>query len=91
MSMWFGIALAALLIAFGIGFYVVKSGRLTYYILALDSFLISMQALFEHLSAYDFTAIMSPVQQGWLVLTCTVLAIIARARRAIRERMSAEQ
>lgn len=88
--MWFVIAMAALLAAFGVGFYLVKSGRLTYYMLALDSLLINMQSLFENLSAYDFTAIMSPVQQGWLVLTCTVLAIIARARRAIRERLAPE-
>ncbi len=79
--------LIGLLAGFGIMFWMAKSGRLTAYMLIIDGALIQAKPLFETVIDFDFTHILTAVQQGWLVFTATVLAGIARFRGQIKERL----
>ena len=84
-DMPFWLTLAGVLALFGGMFYVVKSGRLTVYMVGLDIALINAEPIFNAVVGYDFRALITERQQGWVVLVATVLAGVARKRRQIRE------
>ena len=87
--MIFWVALFGIVAAFCVAFYIVKSGRLTMYLLGLDVALINAEPIFNAAVGYDFTAIMTAREQGWLILVCTALAAVARKRRDIQASMKA--
>ena len=84
MSWMFVLALAVVLVGFLVAWRTVKSGRLTVYMLALDVALINMEPVFTAVTGYDFAAILTAKQQGWLVLAATGLAAVARKRKTFR-------
>lgn len=84
---WFLFILLGLLIGFGVMFFLVKSGRLTIYMVAIDAAIIKAEPIFETIAAFDFAQILTAAQHGWVILTATVLAGVARVRRQILDEM----
>lgn len=85
--MFFWYILIGLLAGFAIMFFLVKSGRLTVYMVMLDGLLIKAEPILETISDFNFTDILTAAQHGWVVLAATVLAGIARIRRQILDGM----
>lgn len=83
----FWIILFALLVLFTVMFFLVKSGRLTVYMLTIDAALIQAQPLFESIIDFDFTHILTSAQQHWLIFIVTFLAAVARVRKSIKDGM----
>ena len=75
--------LIGLLAGFGVMFFLVKSGRLTVYMVAIDGLLIKAEPILETISDFNFTDILTAAQHSWVVLVATVLAGVARVRRQI--------
>ncbi len=84
---WFVCILLGLLIGFAIMFRLVKSGRLTIYMVAIDAALIKAEPILETVAEFDFDQILTVAQHGWVVLVATVLAGVARVRRQILDGM----
>ena len=86
---WFIFILIGLLFGFAIMFWLVKSGRLTVYMVAIDAALIKAEPILETISDFNFTDILTAAQHGWVVLVATVLAGVARVRRQILDKVGA--
>lgn len=82
--------LLGLLAGFGIMFFLVKSGRLTVYMVVLDGLLIKAEPILESVSNFDFSEILSAAQQSWIILITTVLAGVARVRGQILDAVRRE-
>ena len=79
--------LVGLLAGFGIMFYLVKSGRLTLYMVVLDGLLIKAEPILETISDFNFSDMLTAAQHGWVVLIATILAGVARVRRQILDKV----
>lgn len=84
---WFALILIGLLAGFAVMFFLVKSGRLTVYMVALDGLLIKAEPILETVSTFNFDDILTAAQHGWIVLAATILAGVARVRRQILDKV----
>lgn len=86
----FQIIILILVATFAVMFFLVKSGRLTGYWVAIDAVIIKIEPILDSVLGLDLSALLTEVQHGWLVLTATLLAGVARFRSQIKSAMGME-